>query len=251
MTETILAGHGCQIIQLPRKQWEEDLAKVPMHMKTRLAFMTQEHHAVRYFVVKELPRYGKPMPAEFISRELRLPISEVERILDELEKNLFFLVRNDRGAVSWAFPVTVETTPHRLRFSTGEETYAAWAEDAIAAPFVQGRLREERLEVAITTECARSGRPIHLTIDSDLKFSIGDEGARPIVFEPEVNWPAFSEPNLIKTYWRNSLFFWSEEHARQFQAEADRIDGLYLTMEQMAYSTKIAQGALFAFWISE
>lgn len=125
MTETILAGRGGQIIQLPRKQWEEDLAKVPIHMKTRLAFMTQEHHAVRYFVVKELPAYGKPLPAEFISQKLRLPITQVERILDDLEKNLFFLVRNDSGAVSWAFPVTVQETGHHLRFSTGEQVFAA------------------------------------------------------------------------------------------------------------------------------
>ncbi len=125
MTETILAGRGRQIIQMPRKQWEDDLAQAPTQMKARLAFMSPEHQWVRYFVVKELPSYGKPMPPEFVAEKLRLPIIQVERILDDLERNLFFLVRNDLGAVSWAFPVTVEKTPHRLRFSTGEETYAA------------------------------------------------------------------------------------------------------------------------------
>lgn len=94
-------------------------------MKSRLAFMTKEHHRIRYFVVKELPRYGKPMPAEFISQEVQLPIAQVNTVLDDLEKNLFFLVRNDSGAVSWAFPVTTEMTPHRLSFSTGEQSYAA------------------------------------------------------------------------------------------------------------------------------
>jgi len=125
MTETILAGRGSQIIPIPCQQWEAELAKVPLDMKTRLAFMTQPHHAVRYFAVKELPRYGKPMPAEFISQKLQLPVTEVNGILDDLEKNLFFLVRNDSGAVSWAFPVTVEKTPHHLRFSTGERLDAA------------------------------------------------------------------------------------------------------------------------------
>jgi hypothetical protein len=125
MTETILAGRGRQIIHIPRKQWEDDLARVPAHMKTRLAFMSEKHHRIRYFVVKELPRHGKPMPAEFISQKLRLPITQVNIILDDLENNLFFLVRNDTGAVSWAFPVTVEKTPHRLNFSTGEQLYAA------------------------------------------------------------------------------------------------------------------------------
>jgi len=43
------------------------------------------------------------------------------------------------------------------------------------------------------------------------------------------------------------LFFWSEEHAREFRARNDQVDGVYLTMDQSAYSTRIAQGALFAF----
>ena len=36
-----------------------------------------------------------------------------------------FLFRNSQGAVTWAYPVTVEPTPHRVAFSTGEEVYAA------------------------------------------------------------------------------------------------------------------------------
>jgi hypothetical protein len=43
------------------------------------------------------------------------------------------------------------------------------------------------------------------------------------------------------------LFFWSEEHAREFRKDRDQVDGVYLTLEQSAYSTRIAQGALFAF----
>jgi len=44
-----------------------------------------------------------------------------------------------------------------------------------------------------------------------------------------------------------SSFFWSEEHAREFRAQVEQIDGTYLTLEQSAHSTLIAQGALFAF----
>jgi len=60
-----------------------------------------------------------------ISQALQLPLEQVGAILDELENNLFFLVRNEQGAVAWAFPVTVEPTPHRLVFSSGEQAYAA------------------------------------------------------------------------------------------------------------------------------
>ena len=45
----------------------------------------------------------------------------------------------------------------------------------------------------------------------------------------------------------NSLFFWSEEHAREFRAGVGHVDGAYLTMEQSTYSTPIGQSGLFAF----
>jgi hypothetical protein len=43
------------------------------------------------------------------------------------------------------------------------------------------------------------------------------------------------------------LFFWSEEHAREFRASRKQVDGLFLTLDQAGYSTRIAQGALFGF----
>ena len=125
MTETILAGRGRDIVPIPRRQWEHHLSKAPERMKMRLGFMSDKHHQVRYFVVKELPRYGKPLPPEFISQKLEMQIADVNGILSDLEKNLFFLVRNEDGAVSWAFPFTTAQTPHRLTFSTGEQVYAA------------------------------------------------------------------------------------------------------------------------------
>ena len=45
--------------------------------------------------------------------------------LAELERRLFFLVRNRVGEVSWAFPVTAEVTPHQLTFPSGERRYGA------------------------------------------------------------------------------------------------------------------------------
>ena len=125
MTENVLMGKGRDCIEFPREKWLEEVKQAPRHCAKRLGFMTAEHHRIRYFVVKELPRAGKPIVPERIAGEFQKTVSEATAILDDLEKNLFFLVRNDRGAVSWAFPVTVDRTPHRLTFSTGERLYAA------------------------------------------------------------------------------------------------------------------------------
>jgi hypothetical protein len=125
MSETILLGRGRQILEIPREMWEQHLAQAPQHSQARLSFMSPAHHQVRYFVVRELPGQEKPIAPEAIARALQLPRGRVETLLDELERKLFFLVRNQQGAVAWAYPVTVEPTPHRLTFSTGERVYAA------------------------------------------------------------------------------------------------------------------------------
>jgi len=54
-----------------------------------------------------------------------MPMERVKSILEELERKLFFLVRNEQGAVSWAYPMTVETTPHKLSLASGERLYGA------------------------------------------------------------------------------------------------------------------------------
>src|SRR6266849_10169401 len=119
MSETVLAGRGRQIEPIPRSEWEGHLSRVPEGMRTRLSFMTRQHHLVRYFVVRELPRIGRPIAPEIIASRLMLPLPRVNDILAELEQKLFFLVRNETGHVAWAYPVTVDETPHRLLFSTG------------------------------------------------------------------------------------------------------------------------------------
>jgi hypothetical protein len=125
MSETILLGRGRAITALPRALWEHHLAQAPDHSKARLAFMSAQHHQVRYFVVRELVNRARAIAPEDICQALQLSRSQVDAILDELEQRLFFLVRNEQGAVAWAYPVTVAATPHRLTFSTGERLYGA------------------------------------------------------------------------------------------------------------------------------
>ncbi len=96
-----------------------------LHDPFSLSFMSVDHHRVRNFVVSELPRAGQALPPETIASRLGLPLEQVLHILDELEKHLVFLFRNPQGEVAWAYPVTVEPTPHRVTFSSGEKIYAA------------------------------------------------------------------------------------------------------------------------------
>ncbi|MGB3713783.1 MAG: hypothetical protein WA996_05065 [Candidatus Promineifilaceae bacterium] len=125
MNETVRLGRGNQFIEIPQHTWEEHVSESAKHTKETLSFMSPEHHRVRYFVVDALVRYGEALLPETISKALDLPFDQTFSILDDLEKNLFFLVRNKEGAVVWAYPVTVERTPHRLTFDSGERLYGA------------------------------------------------------------------------------------------------------------------------------
>jgi hydroxymethylpyrimidine pyrophosphatase-like HAD family hydrolase len=125
MEEKILLGRGQKIIEIPQATWKQHLTQIPQHSQSRLNFMTDNHHQIRYFVVKELANRQKPIEPEFISEKLNVPLELVKSILEELERKLFFLVRNEQGAVTWAYPVTVEITPHKINFSSGECLYAA------------------------------------------------------------------------------------------------------------------------------
>ena len=125
MSETILMGQGRQITKIPREDWEQGLSAVSQHIEAELSFMSEEHHLVRYFVVRELPNVGKPLSPESIAHRLNLPVARVNIILDDLEKHLMFLFRNEQGAVAWAYPVTTDSTPHHVTFNTGEQLYAA------------------------------------------------------------------------------------------------------------------------------
>jgi hypothetical protein len=113
------------MLRIPRPIWQKEVQRAAEGARMNLSFMTPDHHRVRDFVVREMPRIAEPIPPERISSDLNLPLDQVVPILAELEKNMTFLYRNEQGAVIWAYPVTVAQTPHRVIFSSGETIYAA------------------------------------------------------------------------------------------------------------------------------
>jgi hypothetical protein len=125
MEEKIILVRNQELQEIPQATWKQHLAQLPQHSKERLNFMTEAHHQIRNFVVKELMNSQEPVGPEFISDQLNMPLERVLSILDELERNLFFLVRNEQGAAAWAYPVTVEPTPHKIYFESGERLYGA------------------------------------------------------------------------------------------------------------------------------
>ena len=124
MADSILLGLGRHMIPIPRLIWQRIAKAGARKGPAKLAFMSQDHHRVRDFTVLELPRSGSPLSPASIAAQLDLDVPRVTSILDDLEEHLTFLFRNDRGEVTWAYPVTVDETPHHASFSTGEEAWS-------------------------------------------------------------------------------------------------------------------------------
>lgn len=127
MKDRIMLGLWKYMIGLP--PFLMDMKKKIEHEKRRyeaaMGFMQEDHRRVHHFVVRHLPGYGKPLSPEVIAGNTGIGRDRVVSILDDLEKHMTFLFRNRQGEVTWAYPVTVERTPHHLTFSSGEQIYAA------------------------------------------------------------------------------------------------------------------------------
>jgi len=125
MRNKLMAGVWRYLIGVPAILWEKQIEKSLHKVKRSTGFMTAEHRSVHHYVVRELPRLGRPMPPDLVARELALTPTRVTEILEDLEKHLTFVYRDEEGRVIWAYPVTVEKTPHAIAFDSGEQSYAA------------------------------------------------------------------------------------------------------------------------------
>ena len=124
MRDAILLGLGRWMIPIPAMVWRRVMRANARKARHSLAFMTPDHHRVRDFAVDRLLRTGTPLAPDEIARSLALSPQRTGEILDELERHLTFLFRSAGPDVTWAYPVTVDKTPHRAVASTGEEAYS-------------------------------------------------------------------------------------------------------------------------------
>ena len=104
MNKSLLLGFRRFLLRIPRPIWQQEVARSVRASEKSLAFMTADHHRVRDFVVRELPRIAEPIPPETIAQRLDMELGKVISILDELEKNMTFLYRNEAGCSDLGLP---------------------------------------------------------------------------------------------------------------------------------------------------
>ena len=54
--------------------------------------------------------------------------------------------------------------------------------------------------MTIDTACGHCGKPMRITVDSDMRYDVHGAEAPALVFMPEVDWQAFTAPTIIHAY---------------------------------------------------
>jgi hypothetical protein len=65
---------------------------------------------------------------------------------------------------------------------------------------VEGCLRNEAVSAVLLTSCARSRRPITIEVDGLGDHRVREEGASPLLFEPDVDWERFQKAHIIDDF---------------------------------------------------
>jgi hypothetical protein len=65
---------------------------------------------------------------------------------------------------------------------------------------VQGQLWGEDLSFTLRTECAHCGKELCIEINSQLKYSVADPDARPLVFVPTVDFSTLEDLSIIDAF---------------------------------------------------
>lgn len=118
-------GIGKYMIPIPLVISNKGLEKGVSGAETKAGLLSEEERKVHYFVVRKMASAEEPIKAALIAEETGLPVEEVERAIDKLERLKTFLYRSDGKGINWAYPLSLDDTGHRMTASTGEQFNAA------------------------------------------------------------------------------------------------------------------------------
>ncbi len=56
------------------------------------------------------------------------------------------------------------------------------------------------MSFVVRTECAHCSRPMHIEMDSELRYHVNEEEAAPLVFSPKVDFAHITDPSIIDVF---------------------------------------------------
>ncbi len=125
MANSLRIRIGKYFLPLPAAVWRRLIGRAADRTRAAGRRLSSEHRAVQHFAVREITRLAEPLTPAAIAAGTGVAPADVDAILAELERKMTFLWRDPRGRVTWAYPVTAESTPHHMAFTSGERLDAA------------------------------------------------------------------------------------------------------------------------------
>ncbi len=125
MADSLRLRIGKHFLPLPAAIWRRLIGRAADRIRAAGRRLSDEHRAVQHFTVREIVRTAEPLAPAAIAAGTGIAPANVASILAELERKMTFLWRDPHGRVAWAYPVTAESTPHHMAFTSGERLDAA------------------------------------------------------------------------------------------------------------------------------
>ena len=201
MRDVILIGEGKRIREQSAATWRRHLAGAGERCRERLAFMTPEHHAVRDLRGPRAAPESRPTPGPRSHRPRGGAAAAPGRGDPRGARAPALLpgarrrrggrlgVHRDRRADPPSAPVLERRDPVG-RLSGRRDC------DALRAR----ALAEEELSIEIESECVHCGRRSTSPPTTSCRWSVAERGARPLIFEPDVDWGEFEAPTIVDDY---------------------------------------------------
>jgi hypothetical protein len=164
-----------------------------------------------------------------VAEKLKLTIDRAAGIIDELDRDTGLLKRNADGAVTGAYPVTLDKTRGRLILASGEETGAESILDALAA-LAWFERSGGTVNGHYTTACQHCRRPLHIIAVSGQPIKTVEESTGVHILIPLATTKTGVEGTLFCL--KNAAVFCTEEHVREHRAQTGGVKGYYLTPDQ-------------------
>ncbi len=111
--------------------------------------LTEDEKTAKYHIIDQIIAHSEPVP----TRDLDLDHGVLAAII---EKGAIVV---EDGLVNFAYPVSGLETVHQVTLRDGRRFSSMCAIDAMGTAFAFGQ------DVTIEDQCARTGEPIHLTIE--------------------------------------------------------------------------------------
>lgn len=125
MKNKVMMGLWRYVVNVPEGLWKKQMGSAVRRFDRKLGKMPEDVRKVHRFAARTLPGHGRPLSAGAIARGLGMAEADVVSCLEYLETQMTYLYRSRGREVTWVYPVTVDETPHKVFFSTGETLYAA------------------------------------------------------------------------------------------------------------------------------